>query len=124
MRTLIDIIAAGLPNYKLHRIERVSLKETEDQNKYEYLTRNKNFKTGKDTINTNYEKRVNVKEPCKTCKKLNKGTRFHPEEKCWFKIKEDERPKKYPIRQVNTSITETDLIEENKKTKNHTINQN
>jgi len=108
-----------LPNYILHRIERESLKKTEDLfnelNKYEYLTRNQNFKIGKNTIKANYEETVNVKEPCKTCKKLNKGTRFHPEEKCWFKIKEDEKYKRYPIRQVNTSKIEADLIEENQK---------
>lgn len=117
--TLIDIIAVGLPNYILHRIERESLKETEDLfnelNKYEYLTRNNNFKIGKNTVKSNYEETVNVKEPCKTCKKLNKGTRFHPEEKCWFRIKEDEKYKKYPIRQVNASIIEADLIEEDQK---------
>lgn len=70
MGTLIDIIAVGLPNYILHRIERESLKETEDLfnelNKYEYLTRNKNFKIGKNTIKSNYEETLNVKEPCKT----------------------------------------------------------
>lgn len=116
--TLIDIIAAGLPNNILHRIDRESLKETEDLfnelNKYEYLTKNKNFKRGKNT-NTDYEEAANVKEPCKTCKRLNKGTRFHPEEKCWFKIKADERHKNSPIRQVNTSIIEAELIEENQK---------
>lgn len=45
--TLIDLIAVGLPNYIINRIERECLKETEDLfnelNKYEYLTKNKNF---------------------------------------------------------------------------------
>lgn len=116
--TLIDIIAVGLPNNVLHKIDRESLKETEDLfnelNKYEYLTKNKNFKRGKNT-NTEYEETANVKEPCKTSKRLNKGTRFHPEEKCWFKIKADEKQKNSSIRQVNASIIEAELIEENQK---------
>ncbi|GBP68279.1 hypothetical protein EVAR_57605_1 [Eumeta japonica] len=89
--TLIDLIALGLPNYLTDKIDRETLQETEDlynelgrlqhlvgRNKYE----NKNY-TYSDTKN----KKIEEKKPCQICITEKKGKRFHPEENCWFKQK-------------------------------------
>lgn len=68
---------------------------------------------------SDYKRKIEEKRPCKTCENLNKGVRYHPEEACWFKTKEGEKDK---IRKVNNnSIIEVELNNE-KKTRNHTIN--
>ncbi|CAH2106383.1 unnamed protein product [Euphydryas editha] len=47
--------------------------------------------------------------PCKICEKENKGIRYHPESKCWFKIRNNDKPKKDQIRSVNNSELEVEL---------------
>ncbi|KAK9688210.1 Transposase IS4 [Popillia japonica] len=56
--------------------------------------RKKNLKTKETKQEWRYKNEE--KKPCKTCENLNKGARYHPEDKCWFKTKPNitkERPK-------------------------------
>lgn len=118
-KTLIDLIAVGLPTHILNRIDRETLKETEDLfnelNKYEYLTKKKIFKNDRN-ISTGYKGKMDSKQPCTICKRLNKGIRIHPEATCWFKkTTEDEQEKGNPIRRVNNSVIEAELMDETPK---------
>lgn len=115
--TLIDIIAAGLPEFILNRIDREILKNTVDFfneiSKYEHLVNKKNiFEKRKKFININNKEE---KKPCKNCEKLNKGTRYHAESVCWFKTKENDREKNNYIRHVNNSVVEAELNETDQK---------
>lgn len=104
--TLIDLIAAGLPNRSVaDKIDRETLKETEDLyneiGKLEHLVYKKDFQTKRNKNYTNKEKLE--KTPCGICKNKGKGTRFHPEAECWFKNREDK------IKNVNNSVLEIEL---------------
>lgn len=115
--TLIDLIATGLPNFIADRIDRNSLKETEDLfNNLRSLEHMVNKK--KNDLYMGYsESKIREKtvkplvSPCKICEKENKGIRYHPESQCWFKIKNNDRPKKDQIRSVNNSELEVELNE-------------
>lgn len=110
--TLIDLIAAGLPEFILNRIDREMIRETSDLfnelNKYEHMVSKKSFnkKTGTNAEDKN-------KTPCTTCEKLNKGKRFHAETACWFNKKDDKGTKN--IRHVNNSVIESELNESDQK---------
>lgn len=108
--TLIDLIAVGLPNYVSDRIDREKLKETQDLyneiGKFEYLMVKKKF----------VQKKKNDKQiSCKTCEKLGKGIRYHPDAVCWFKSKELEQEKKSYIKHVNNARIEAELKESDEK---------
>lgn len=81
--TLIDLIAAGLPNFIADKIDRETVQSTEELcneiGKLEHLIKKKptNTKAFKD----DHQKKM----PCNICKTKGKGTRFHQEEKCWFR---------------------------------------
>lgn len=117
--TLVDLIAAGLPASVLEKINREEMKDTVDLfnevRKYEQLV--KKYKNGpyrkydNQKINTRIEERT----PCKTCEKLNKGVRYHPESACWFKLKEDDGLDRKFIRHVNNSVIEAELNETEQK---------
>lgn len=100
--TLMDLIATGLPNFVADRIDREKLNKTEDLyneiGKLEHMVNKKNLEKNKNKFYDNKDKL-----PCETCKKLNKGTRFHPSTECWFKEKNSK------IKHVNNSILETEL---------------
>lgn len=117
--TLVDLIAAGLPASVLEKINREEMKDTVDLfnevRKYEQSVRK--YKNGpyrkydNQKINTRIEERT----PCKTCEKLNKGVRYHPESACWFKLKEDDGLNRKFIRHVNNSVIEAELNETEQK---------
>ncbi|XP_041980224.1 uncharacterized protein LOC121733888 isoform X2 [Aricia agestis] len=120
-QTLIDLIATGLPNFIADRIDRNSLKESQDLfNSIRSLEHMVNKKTFDKQIAASESK---IKEkgvrpivtPCKICEKENKATRYHPESQCWFKIKNNDRLRKDQIRSVNNSELETELNEINPK---------
>lgn len=115
--TLIDLIATGLPNFIADKIDRNSLKETEylfnNLRSLEHMVNKKTFDK-MISISESKIKEKNIKplvSPCKICEKENKGIRYHPESKCWFKVKNDDRPKKDKIRSVNNSELEMELKE-------------
>lgn len=80
--TLIDLIASGLPNFIVDKIDRESVQTTEELcneiGKLEHLIKKKSV-----TLNNN-KNEFQKKMPCKVCKDKGKGTRFHAEDKCWF----------------------------------------
>ena len=88
-KTLIDLIATGLPEFTLNKINRDDLKDSTDLfneiRKYEGIVYKKITKSN----NSNFGVKIRVegKKPCKTCENLNKGSRYHPEEVIWFKTK-------------------------------------
>lgn len=110
---LVDLVAAGLPSFVLNRIDRETLKDTVDLfneiSKYEHMVSgNKTFNKKKDTTErSNYK--VEEKKSCQICEKLNKGTRYHPTESCWFKPKEEKKEKTNHIRHINNSEIEATL---------------
>ncbi|KAL3269962.1 hypothetical protein HHI36_009017 [Cryptolaemus montrouzieri] len=81
--SLIDLIAMGLPNEIIEKIDREKLLRPEDLHneigKLEYLATKKNKDTKKTKPCTDNKKN---KTPCKICKDKEKGTRFHPEDEC------------------------------------------
>lgn len=117
--TLVDLIAAGLPGFVLEKINREAITDTvglfNEVRKYEHLVnKNKNVfyrKYENQKTNNRNEERT----PCKTCEKLNKGTRYHPETLCWFKVKDDEKFNRKNIRHINNSVIEAELNETEQK---------
>lgn len=117
--TLIDLIATGLPEYVLNRIDRETLQDTVDlfneMRKLEYLINKKNTLNYKKYGNPRGIPGNEGKSPCKTCERLNKGIRYHPEHACWFKIGEGDKTKEKTIRHVNNSVIEAELQETEQK---------
>lgn len=119
MGTLMDLIAAGLPEFILNKINREALKDTVDLfnevSKYEHMVNKKKLFINKRNANLGTNGRNENHVPCKICEKLNKGTRYHPEVTCWFRTKEDDKLKKNFIKHVNNSVIEAELNENDKK---------
>lgn len=117
--TLIDLIAAGLPEHVLNRIDRETLKDSVDlfneMRRFEHLVNKNNNSNYKKYGNPRGNYRNEDKSPCKTCEKLNKGIRYHPESICWFKTKEDNTTKEKNIKHVNNSVIEAELHEAEQK---------
>lgn len=117
--TLVDLVAAGLPEFILNRINRETLKDTVDLfnevSKYEHLVNKKSYMPIMKNENMRTNNRNEEKYVCKICEKLNKGSRYHPESTCWFRAKEDEKLKKNFIKHVNNSVIEAELNETNQK---------
>lgn len=111
--TLIDLIASGLPEFILNKIDREILKDPVDLfnevSKYEHLMNKKTFFTKNNSFKNG------SKKPCKICEKLNKGTRYHPEDACWYKTKDSDKKEKSFIRHVNNSVIEAELNESDQK---------
>ncbi|KAK0077178.1 hypothetical protein PV325_004321 [Microctonus aethiopoides] len=113
--TLIDIIAAGLPDYVADRINRDELEETKDLfndiGKLEHLVKKKN---NDKKMNKTFDNRSKFEEktPCKHCEKLEKGVRYHPESKCWFKKNDSNLESR---KHTNISTIDSELIEPNQK---------
>ncbi|XP_041982529.1 uncharacterized protein LOC121735693 [Aricia agestis] len=116
--TLIDIIAAGLPEFILNKIDRESLKDTVDLfnelGKYEHLMNRRSRITPRKYENQKYVSKNEEKSPCKICDKLNKGTRYHPEATCWCRSNENGQVKKRDYKHVNNSVIEAELITDQK----------
>ncbi|KMQ86709.1 hypothetical protein RF55_14251 [Lasius niger] len=108
--TLIDIIAAGLPNFITDRINKEEVLETKDLfneiGKLEHLINRKKW----------IEKKNDTKkQKCGICEKLKKGVRFHPKAACWFKTKHNENEEKNRIKVINNSELECELETEDQK---------
>lgn len=115
--TLIDLIAIGLPNFIADKIDRDSLKETEDLfgniRGLEYLVNKKNLERKLGSVESKMKDKSvrSTVNPCRICEKENKGVRYHPETLCWFRIKNIDKPKREQIRSINNSELETELNE-------------
>lgn len=111
--TIINLIAVGLPEDILHKIDREAIKQTTqlfaEINKYEHLQKKieveKKLKTKSDY------KEFGQRKPCTICEKLGKGSRFHPESKCFFK-KSENNSKNNKV--INNLTIDAELIEEPK----------
>lgn len=111
--TLIDLIAIGLPDFVIDKIDREKLKETEtlfnELRSLEHLVKKNTYEKKKHTNQKSKEKRQE-KIPCKICEKIGKKNRYHPEHMCWFKTNEnDKTDKKNQIKYVNSSEIEAEL---------------
>lgn len=110
--TMIDRIAFGLPEFIREKIDREKIKDTRDLvnelQRLEGITEKKKIfkKEGKSEHKFGSEE----KKPCKKCEEMNKGVRYHPEEKCWFKQEKKEKAKAIG----NNSVVEVDLNTEKK----------
>lgn len=95
------------------------MKETVDVfnevSKYEHMINKKSFLNRKTSATQKNNNKNEDYHPCRICEKLQKGTRYHPEATCWFKTKEGDVTRKYPIRHVNNSVIETELNETDQK---------
>lgn len=114
--SIIDLIALGLPNHVLNRIDRSNLKEVEDLFKeirgLEHLVKKKFFEKNNQISPSDKMKIGEEKKPCRICENKKKGTRYHPESACWFKDRNYEKQGKEYVRTVNNSELEVELHEE------------
>lgn len=111
--TLVDRIGAGLPDFIREKINRDELENTKEliNRLQKYEGRIEKKKDGKQ----NYKPKTEEKKPCKTCEAMGKGIRYHPENKCWFRLDKKDEPK---ITNSNTVI-EVDLNTEQKNAQTH-----
>ncbi|XP_047986081.1 uncharacterized protein LOC125226205 [Leguminivora glycinivorella] len=116
--TMINLIVIGLPDYIIDKIDKEEVKSTSNLyneiGRYEHTANKKSFIK---KWNTNETKGKSDKIlPCKTCENLNKGTRFHPEDKCWFKQTEDNKnkTKSYYNKAVNNAMIDVELNNDKK----------
>lgn len=117
--TLVDLIAAGLPEYILNKIDREALTDTVDLfnevSKYEHMVNRKRFLPTRKYGNSKNNSKNEEQTPCRICEKLNKGTRYHSEATCWFRTREDDKVKKNIIKHVNNTVIEAELNETDQK---------
>lgn len=113
--TLIDLIAFGLPNYVADKVDRETLQGTEDLyneiGKLEHLVGKNKYDKKSIIYSETKTKKFEEKKPCQICFNEKKGKRYHPEENCWFKGKNQ----KTVVKTVNNSELEIELNEKNPK---------
>ena len=113
--TLVDLIAAGLPEYILNKIDRESLTAPEDLfnevTKYEHMVNKKQFLYKKRVGNFKSYSQIEERVTCKICEKLGKGTRYHPETTCWFGSKDETKINKNYVKHVNSAVIEAAVNE-------------
>lgn len=111
-QTMINLIVMGLPDYVMDKIDKETVKSTaslyNEIGKHEYAVNKKIFTKNKRST-YDYKGKPDKFKPCKTCENLNKGIRFHPEEKCWFKQTEEYNHKRNNNKAVNNSVIDVEL---------------
>ncbi|XP_052742160.1 uncharacterized protein LOC128198849 [Bicyclus anynana] len=112
-QTLINLIVMGLPDYIMFKMNRESITSTanlfNEIGKHEQTVNKNNYNKFKRNILENKVNSDKIK-PCKLCEKLNKGTRFHLEEKCWFKQQTDNHEnRRHYSKNVNNNILDVEL---------------
>lgn len=114
-QTLTTLIAIGLPEFIINKIDREQCQDStslfNEIRKYENLIYKKSY-LHKNEVG--YKKKSEEKRPCKTCENLNKGTRYHPAEKCWFKTREEEKHTNTTSLVGNSSVIDVELNTEKK----------
>ena len=110
--TLIDIIAAGLPDFITDRINQEEITHTKnlfsELGRLEHLVSRRKFIKKKEDTKP-------VKEKCTICEKLKKGVRYHSENSCWFKTNLNTEKDKKQIKLINNSELECELQCEDQK---------
>lgn len=111
-KSLVTLIAAGLPELIRNRIDpekcESSTRLLHEISKCESLVNNKSFIKKREEKDDN-KKYIGGRKPCKICQNLNKGTRYHSEQSCWFKKEGIENK-----RIGSNSVIEVNLSEESK----------
>lgn len=115
--TLIDIIATGLPNDIVDKIDRENLKTVDDLfnniRGLEHLVKindtKKNLTTGNKPRYTKSDTLTHEKSPCKICESKGKRNRYHPDTLCWYK-----NEKKYDNDLINPLLN-VEISNENPK---------
>lgn len=79
--SIINLIAAGLPEFVREKIDRENLKD--QQNLFNELRRYE--KLSKKRITKPDRMKPIEKKPCKICEKKGKTDRYHPENLCWYR---------------------------------------
>ena len=59
--------------------------------------------------------KIKERTACKTCERLNKGTCYHPEAACWFKMRDNDKFDRRSTRHVNNLVIEAELHETEQK---------
>lgn len=116
-QTMIHLIVMGLPDYIMYKMDKESITSTaslyNEIGKHEHTINKVNYNKFKRNTWDNKEKANKIK-PCSICEKLNKGSRFHPEEKCWFK-RTDDYENKRNHKKVNNTLLEVELNDNEQK---------
>lgn len=90
-KTLVLLIAAGLPEFVRNKIDKENCENSTELlheiRKHESFWIKNSFTKKKEYKHDN-KKEFEGKRPCRNCESLNKGTRYHSEDSCWFKKKE------------------------------------
>lgn len=114
-RTLTTLIAIGLPEFIMNKIDREQCLDStslfNEIRKYENLIYKKSYSPKNEG---GYKKKSEEKTPCRTCERLDKGIRYHPAEKCWFKTKREEKHTNTTSLVGNNSIIDVELNTEKK----------
>lgn len=118
IQTLINLIIMGLPEYIMYKIDMETITSVatlfKEIGKHEQAVNKNNYgKFKKNTFDNKFK--VDRMSPCKICEKLNKGNRFHLEEKCWFKKPSDDYDKKNFRRNVNNTVLDVELSDNESK---------
>jgi hypothetical protein len=119
VKSLVMLIAAGLPEFVRNKIDREKCESStgllHEIRKCESMVSKNSFIKKKDE-NQDNKKKFEEKKPCKICEKFDKGTRYHREESCWFKNKSENEGRFIG----HNSMIEVELHTD-KKTSKHTI---
>lgn len=117
-QTMTNLIVMGLPDYVMDKIDRMSIESTaslyNEIGKQEYAVNRKNFTKSKKNISDNKPK-FEKHNSCKICENLNKGVRYHPEDKCWFKQPDEHENRKKYIKNVNNTVLDIELNNNDQK---------
>lgn len=113
-QTLINLIATGLPNYIIDKIDREEIKTINDLfsniRGLEHLIKKPNLKDKYENNATSKNNNNDNRLPCTICKKENKGIRFHPESLCWFKNKQESK-QKITQQTMDNNLIETEFLD-------------
>ncbi|KOB66552.1 Uncharacterized protein OBRU01_21063 [Operophtera brumata] len=116
-QTMINLIVMGLPDYIIFKMDKGSIKSTanlyNEIGKHEHTINKNNYNKYKKNTFDNKGK-LDKLNPCIICEKLNKGSRFHSEEKCWFKQTDEYENKRSHSKKVNNTILDVELSDETK----------
>uniref|UniRef100_A0ABD2WYG3 Uncharacterized protein n=1 Tax=Trichogramma kaykai TaxID=54128 RepID=A0ABD2WYG3_9HYME len=116
--SLIALIVIGLPKVISDKIDKDEVNDStklfKEIRKYENFAAKKNYMSAKDNRMEFKKKISNDKKPCRMCESLNKGERYHAEEKCWFRMRDMGRDKNNNNKIVSNTMLEVDLSTEQK----------